>query len=164
MSLLIDGHNLIAKLPGISLNDPYDEAKLVERLRSYRARTGKRIVVVFDGGVPAGWSADLSCGGITVIFASPGRTADRIIVERIRRDRNPRGLVVVSSDHEVMAAAEERGARVMSAESFAATLSAPPPAAGDRADVKLSPTEVEEWLSIFGADEKPISPAEETGS
>jgi len=129
MSLLIDGHNLIAKLPGISLNDPYDEAKLVERLRSYRARTGKRIVVVFDGGVPAGWSADLSCGGITVIFASPGRTADRIIVERIRRDRNPRGLVVVSSDHEVMAAAEERGARVMSAESFAATLR-PRPAGG----------------------------------
>ncbi|HIP97216.1 MAG TPA: hypothetical protein EYH32_08400 [Anaerolineae bacterium] len=159
MSLLIDGHNLIAKLPGISLDDPHDEAKLVERLRSYRARTGKRIVVVFDGGVPAGWSADLSCGGITVIFASPGRTADRIIVERIRRDRNPRGLVVVSSDHEVTAAAVERGARVMSAESFAAMLSAPPPAAGDRADVKLSPAEVEEWLSIFGADEEHSSSA-----
>ncbi len=153
MPLLIDGHNLIAKLPGISLDDPHDEARLVERLRSYRARTGKCMVVVFDGGVPAGWSASLSCGGITVIFAAPGRTADGIIIERIRRDRNPRGLVVVSSDHEVMAAAEERGARVMSAESFAATLNAPPPAIEDRADVKLSPAEVEEWLSIFGANE-----------
>ena len=116
MPLLIDGHNLIAKLPGISLDDPHDEAKLVERLRSYRARTGKRIVVVFDSGVPAGWSADLSGGGITVIFAAPGRPADRIIVERISHARNPRGLVVVSSDHEVTTVAEERGARVMSAE------------------------------------------------
>jgi predicted RNA-binding protein with PIN domain len=154
MPLLIDGHNLIARLPSISLSDPYDEAKLVERLRGYRARTGKRIVVVFDGGVPAGWSADLSGGGITVVFAAPGRTADRIIIERIRHSRSPHSLVVVSSDHEVTAVAEERGARVVSAESFASALDAPPPAAEDRADVKLSPAEVEEWLNIFGADGK----------
>lgn len=154
MPLLIDGHNLIAKLPGISLDDPYDEAKLVERLRSYRARTGMRIVVVFDGGVPAGWSADLSGGGITVVFAAPGRPADRIIIERIRRSRNLRGLLVVSSDHEVTVVAQERGARVISAESFAAALDAPPPSAEDRADVKLSPADVEEWLNIFGADGK----------
>jgi predicted RNA-binding protein with PIN domain len=151
MPLLIDGHNLIAKLPGISLDDPHDEAKLVERLRSYRARTGKRIVVVFDSGVLAGWSADLSGGGITVIFAAPGRPADWIIVERIRRARNPRGLVVVSSDREVTTVAEARGAQVMSAESFAAMLNAPP-VVEDQADVKLSPAEVEEWLHIFGAD------------
>ncbi len=154
MPLLIDGHNLIARLPGISLDDPYDEAKLVERLRSYRARTGKRIVVVFDGGVPAGWSADLSSGGITVIFAAPGRPADKIIIERIRRSRDPRELVVVSSDREVTAVAEECGARVMPAESFAATLNAPSPAVGERADVTLSPAEVKEWLNIFGADGK----------
>lgn len=154
MPLLIDGHNLIARLPGISLDDPHDEAKLVERLRSYRARTGKRIVVVFDGGVPAGWSADLSSGGITVIFAAPGRPADKIIIERIRRSRNPHELVVVSSDHEVIAAAEERGARLIPAESFAATLNAQPLAIKKRADVKLSSAEVKEWLNIFGADEE----------
>jgi len=150
MPLLIDGHNLIAKLPGISLDDPHDEAKLVERLRRYRAHTGKRITVVFDGGVPAGWSADLSGGGITVIFAAPGKPADRIIIERIRRSRNPRNLVVISSDREVMAVAEECGARVVPAESFAATLNTPPPAIEERTDVKLSPVEVEEWLHIFG--------------
>ncbi len=152
MPLLIDGHNLIAKLPGISLADPYDEAKLVERLRRYRAHTGKRIVVVFDNGVPAGWSADLSGGGITVVFAAPGRTADKIIIERIRRSRNPRALTVVSSDHEVTAAAQERGARAISAESFAEILSTPCSGGDDRAEVKLSPAEVEEWLHIFGAN------------
>ncbi|MDY7042089.1 MAG: NYN domain-containing protein [Chloroflexota bacterium] len=154
MPLLIDGHNLIAKLPGISLADPHDEAKLVQRLRSYRARTGEQIVVIFDGGVPAGWSADLSGGGITVVFAAPGRSADRILIERIRRTRNPRRMVVVSSDHEVVAVAEERRAQVMSAESFAIKLNAPPPAIEERADVKLSPAEVEDWLRVFGVNEK----------
>ena len=47
MPLLIDGHNLIAKLPSISLDDPHDETQLVELLRRYRARTGKRIQVIF---------------------------------------------------------------------------------------------------------------------
>ncbi|MCR4407088.1 MAG: NYN domain-containing protein [Anaerolineae bacterium] len=154
MLLLIDGHNLIAKLPGISLDDPHDEARLVERLRRYRAHTGKRIVVVFDCGVPAGWSADLSGGGITVIFAAPGKPADRIIIERIRRSRNPRDLAVISSDREVMAVAEEYGARVIPADSFVATLSTPPPTIEERAELKLSPIEVEEWLHIFGADEE----------
>ena len=42
MPVLIDGHNLIAKLPGIHLDDPDDEERLVERLRRYQARTGKR--------------------------------------------------------------------------------------------------------------------------
>ena len=33
MLYLIDGHNLIGQMPGLSLDDPHDEAKLVERLK-----------------------------------------------------------------------------------------------------------------------------------
>jgi len=33
MPYLIDGHNLIAQMPGFSLSDPDDEARLVLRLR-----------------------------------------------------------------------------------------------------------------------------------
>ena len=56
MPLLIDGHNLIGRgqLPGLRLDDPDDEAKLVTRLRAYCARARKRATVVFDRGLPGG--------------------------------------------------------------------------------------------------------------
>ena len=151
MPLLIDGHNLIGRgqLPGLRLDDPDDEAKLVARLRTYCARTRKRITVVFDHGLPGGRSRELSGGGVEVVFASAGRTADGILRERVRRARDPRGLTVVTSDNEVIAVARARGARVMRSEEFAAQLNVPRTVEAE-SDVHLSAEEVEEWLNVFG--------------
>ena len=148
MPLLIDGHNLIGRLPDLRLDDPDDEAKLVVRLRSYCARTRKRATVVFDHGLPGGRSWPLSGGGVTAVFASPGRTADGILGERIRRARNPRGLTVVSSDQKVVAAAQARGARAVRSEEFAGQLNASRMDA-DKRDVNLSADQVEQWLKVF---------------
>jgi hypothetical protein len=149
MALLIDGHNLIGRLPDLSLDDPHDEAKLVARLRTYCARTGKRATVAFDHGLPGGRSRELSGGRVEVVFASAGRTADGILRGRIRRARDPRGLTVVTSDREVMAAAQARGSRVIRSEEFALQLSAPSPG-GVEEDVHLSADELAEWLKVFG--------------
>lgn len=146
-------------MPDVHLDDPHDEAKLVERLRRYRAHTGARIVVIFDGGLPAGESADLSGGGVTVVFARPGVPADALIIRRIRQAKNPRRLTVVTSDAEVADAARTRGASVVSSREFAAELNAPPAAQADAAEklksarVKLSPQELAEWLALFDAQE-----------
>lgn len=43
MHWLIDGHNLIGKMPTLHLDDPHDEEKLVQILQQYRARTGHKI-------------------------------------------------------------------------------------------------------------------------
>nr|HID13731.1 hypothetical protein [Anaerolineae bacterium] len=155
MPLLIDGHNLIGRLPNLRLDDPNDEAKLVARLRAYCARTGRRATVVFDQGLPGGRSQELSGGGVEVVFAAAGRTADGILRGRIRRARDPRGLTVVTSDHEVIAAARARGARVMRSEEFAVHLRAPRPVDdGEEKDTHLSAEEIEEWLKVFGGDER----------
>ncbi len=155
MPLLIDGHNLIGRLPDLRLDDPDDEAKLVARLRTYCARTGKRATVVFDRGLPGGRSWELSGGGVEVIFAATGHIADGVLRERIRQARDPRGLTVVTSDRQVVAAAQARGARVKRSEEFAAHLSAPRPVDGGGKDVHLSVEEVEEWLKMFeGGDEE----------
>ncbi len=155
MPILIDGHNLIGKLPDIRLDDPDDEAKLVVRLRTYCARTNKRVTVVFDHGLPGGPSRELSGGGVKAIFAVAGRTADGILCERIRRARDPRGLTVVTSDHQVIAAAQARGARVVRSEEFAAQLNTPRAVETieTERDVSLSADEVEEWLQLFGNEE-----------
>lgn len=154
MFLLIDGHNLIGQMADIRLDDPHDEAKLVERLRRYRARSGAKITVIFDGGLPAGESVELSGGGITAVFARPGVPADALILRRVRQARNPRGLTVVTSDAEVAGAARSQGARVVSSSEFATELNVPPTAVSGEsksADISLSPQEVEEWLALFGA-------------
>lgn len=152
MPFLIDGHNLIGRgrLPGLRLDDPDDEAKLVLRLRTYCARTGKRITVVFDHGLPGGRSWELSGGGVETVFAPAGRTADSILRERIRRTRDPQGLTVVTSDRQVIVAAQARGVRVVRSEEFAAQLSASRAAEVEQRDVHLSTEEVEEWLKVFG--------------
>jgi hypothetical protein len=151
MPLLIDGHNLIGQMPDLRLDDPDDEAKLVARLRTYCARERKRATVVFDHGLPGGQSEALSGAGVNVVFASAGRSADGILRERIREARDPRALLVVSSDRAVIAAAKAGKVRLMRAEVFAARLGAPARGTESAQEPQLSPEEVEEWMQIFGA-------------
>lgn len=152
MPYLIDGHNLIGQLPDLSLDDPHDEAKLVERLKGAMARRRQRCTVVFDGGLPGGPSRDLSSYSVQVVFAHGGTTADAIILERIRETRDRGSLTIVSADREIMAAARRRRMRVIAPQAFAAMLDAPVPAESDEAlpDRLLSQDEVADWLRLFG--------------
>ncbi len=146
MPLLIDGHNLISRLPDIDLSDPDDEVKLVRRLRQYCYRERRRATVVFDGGPPGGLERDLSNERVRVIFA---RDADAAIRQQIHRARDRRGLLVVSSDRAVQEAARALGARPVDAEAFAVELMAvrhPP-----KKEKPERVTEVDEWLRLFGA-------------
>lgn len=152
MPYLIDGHNLIRQIPGLGLDDPHDEAKLVERLRSVMARKRTRCTVVFDGGLPGGLSRDLSTHSVQAVFAHGGTTADRIIIERIRQARNPASLIVVSADREILQEAERRGARAMSPAAFVAEMETPEVRSDTDPNPRVSPSEVERWLRIFGAD------------
>jgi len=151
MLYLIDGHNLIAQMPELSLADPNDEAQLVWRLRQFAARKRCRITVVFDHGVPGGWSRELSTGAVQVVFAGSHTNADRVILERIRETKTPGNLRVVSSDSEVRRAAEARRAGVIPAQEFARILSAPPcrKAHHERDHISLSQDEVKEWMRLF---------------
>ena len=149
--LLIDGHNLIAQVPGLALDDPDDEQKLIVLLRKYAARRRAKIVVVFDTGIPGGRSNELSGGGVTAIFAAAKHTiADRILIERINDFPRPADWTVISSDNQVRAAALKRKAMLKSAQEFATIMTAPPKG-DDRSVVeeKLSTEEVTEWLKVF---------------
>jgi predicted RNA-binding protein with PIN domain len=149
MPILIDGHNLIGRLPMLSLEDPDDEEKLVRLLRSYRARTGKRITVVFDAGENSSLAHTRQLGGIQIIFAPRGRTADALIAKRVQQSRDPRAWLVVTSDRNLAQVVGQHGARVQSAEDFAARMEPPASRSIEWKDTPLSPNEVEVWLSLF---------------
>jgi hypothetical protein len=159
MVYLIDGHNLIGQLPDLKLDDPDDEAKLVQKLIGFTARTKKRVVVIFDHGLPGGRSR-MSTGMVEVIFASRPSEADALMIGRIKAAPDPGQWTVVSSDQTVLEAARARKMRIIRSRDFASELNRPAPAPrrtahkdGGAHDVHVSAAEVEEWLRIFGADE-----------
>ena len=177
MNYIIDGHNLIAKIPGLSLSMPDDEDQLITLLSKYGAheignplleRAGKplskragrplseragQIEVYFDG-APPGHAGASTYGRVRAYFVQKSSSADEAILERLRRmGKSARSWVVVTSDRNVQAAAHEAHARVMSAEDFAwrlhASLQRGGSQAGNSPDQPLSQAEVDEWLNIF---------------
>lgn len=151
MPYLIDGHNLIGQIPNISLDDPNDEAQLVQRLAAFAARTGKNCVVVFDHGLPGG-SSRMSSRAVQVVFASQRSTADRVMMERIKKIPDPKGWIVVSSDNDVLETAKLRRMGTLTSPEFAALMQSPPKPKidpGEAADVHLSASEVDEWMQMF---------------
>jgi hypothetical protein len=167
MHYLIDGHNLIGRLPDINLDDPDDEVELVLRLRSWSARKrGRRVTVIFDRGLPGGKDRGLSTSKVQVIFASSGQTADALLIKRIRRVKNPREYILVTSDNRILRVAEERRMPVQKADDFALKLSPElgvseeksleeeDEAQGAELDPKLSDAELDMWLDLFNSPDE----------
>lgn len=162
MPYLIDGHNLIGRLDGVSLGDPRDEDKLIARLASFARLGNKRVTVVFDPApheVIGRLNTREQRGGIMVIWAPAGRSADDVLREEITATKDRKGLIVVSSDAAVAGFARVSGVRALSSSDFARQLR------GNREELAPEkPAEVgnvDEWLGVFKeppAREKPIQP------
>lgn len=154
MPFLIDGHNLIGRMPEISLADPDDEARLVREIRRYCLRHRRRAVVVFDAGLFGGQSRALSTPEVEVVFASGKQSADDVIRGRLLRARDRRGWIVVSSDRGIQQTAQALGARVVSSETFAAMMrgefsKAEGPPGEEKETAALTEAEIREWLDLF---------------
>ena len=156
MNLLIDGHNLIGQTPGLRLDDPDDEAKLVLLLRSYAARRRhSQLVVIFDHGV-YGHPQQLNGYGVSCHFARSPQDADTQIINRIQALKNPRSWALVSADRVLIQAARARGVHVIDARAFGIQLGTPrarsasqPP---EKREQPLSDPEIQEWLRLFGEE------------
>jgi predicted RNA-binding protein with PIN domain len=156
---LIDGHNLIGQrlIPGIHLEQEDDEARLVMWLRARQPNLRRKMVVIFDGGIPGGTSLALSGSGVTAIFAAHRRSnADKIILARVREAMPAANLTVVTNDGVLRQAVGSLGAQVMRGDEFIRRLQQPARgravgSASPKVEPKLSKREVDEWMQMFGA-------------
>jgi hypothetical protein len=162
MPYLIDGHNLIPKIPGMNLGDVDDETQLIEMLQEFCRRRRKQVEVYFDN-APAGQPRARKFGLVTARFARAGQSADSLIHAHLQRlERSARNWTVVSSDHQVQAAARAARAKFISSEVFARELLAVLASSeslgealsepGMEGETRLSSEELDEWLSLFGGD------------
>jgi predicted RNA-binding protein with PIN domain len=153
MPYLVDGHNLIPKIPGLALSDPEDEQRLIELLVEFCNRQSKQVEVFFDNAPPGGTRAR-NFGRVTARFVRQGLPADEAIRKRLGTlGRTARNWTVVSSDQAVQAEARAAQARVLTSDAFARllnqTVDAARPDPGASSEANLKPEEVEEWLKLF---------------
>jgi predicted RNA-binding protein with PIN domain len=160
MPYLIDGHNLIPKIPGMDLGDVDDETQLIEKLQEFCRRRRKQVEVYFDN-APAGQPRARKLGLVTARFARAGQSADALIHAHLQRlGRSARNWTVVSSDHQVQAAARAARAKFVTSEAFARELGvalAAPEGSGEvpgesEMETGISSEELDEWLNLFGGD------------
>ncbi|GAB4272397.1 MAG: NYN domain-containing protein [Deferrisomatales bacterium] len=147
--LLIDGHNLIGRTPGLSLaREEEGRERVLRRIAARKGSGGRPVVVVFDGPRPGG-AREERFGGVRVVFAPASRTADGEILRRLRAG-NPRAATVVTSDRKLADRAASLGAEVWSCERFWASLTKEktrPRSPPDKP--RPSREDVETWLRLF---------------
>ena len=91
MPFLVDGDNLLGT-SGRPRSDVEKQRLAAELGRFARARK-RSLTVVFDGTPPV---ANASRPG--VLFSGKGTTADSVIIEFLRRQKDPKGWIVVTDD------------------------------------------------------------------
>jgi predicted RNA-binding protein with PIN domain len=156
MPFIIDGHNLIPKIPGLSLQDIDDEQQLLDLLQEF-CRVNRKHVEVFFDNAPPGQPSARSFGSVVARFVREGRTADQAIRSKLNRlGGEARNWTVVSSDREVQINAKALRSRVISSEDFAQQLREAMDNSGGKTSEReneISPQELDDWMQIFGFEE-----------
>jgi predicted RNA-binding protein with PIN domain len=141
---IVDGNNLMGRLGGGTREG------LVSELCEVARRKRKRLTVVFDGPPDAGRPKVQSFGDVTVVYAAP-RTADEEIVRRIREQRDPRGVTVVTDDRALASAVSGAGARTAGVDVYrtdaSRRLGAPAASAVEKPVPPGGPKDWERWFS-----------------
>lgn len=151
---LIDGHNLIPFVKGLSLKQLDDEMRLLGLLQEFARQNRVTMEVFFDGASP-GWAGTRHFGGIKTHFVIKGKTADEAIRQRLDQIPNGSGVCVVSSDRQVQAEARNHRAKVIPSNEFAGGLVIEKPQITKRrkpAAAEMNEDDIDEWLHLFGED------------
>ncbi len=161
--MLIDGYNLLnsrAFLAPRQLDLEGQREHLLRLLHSYASRHRVQITVVFDNAEQMPQSRRVA-HSLEAIFCRPGQEADEYIRRRIREEKAPGDLTVVSSDRVIRFTARDHGVTCLRSEEFcrllrADELTASEPEEEDphppKYDPNLSESEIEFWKRMFQQD------------
>ena len=150
--ILIDGHNLIPKIRGLTLSMVDDEMALIQILSEYARLTRRKLEVYFDK-APIDKAGTRKFGSITAHFVREGTTVDEVIIQRIRKmGRKARNIKVISSDQHILRQVQACQAETLTSDVFAKEIEkvlAASPGGGKPDPEKMSAMEIENWLNLF---------------
>jgi len=116
--IVIDGYNLVPKIPRLA-NLSLEEARsfLTTQLAQYKKLKPNKMSLVFDGRSHLSeFATSYQEKGIHVIFSAHPQTADDVIIDLIRKEKNR--LIVVSSDQAILKQAQKHGSAFLSSQEF----------------------------------------------
>jgi predicted RNA-binding protein with PIN domain len=142
MPWIVDGDNVLGTWPGRTRSDAAKRL-LVREIVQLERRGRRRIVVVFDGTSPPGVSY-----GTDVHFSGPGRKADTLILERLRKEADPAGWTVVTGDRALGDQCRWVGAKVETPATLRKLLESEQ--GGEKPEAA---DDVDYWLKQFGEDD-----------
>ena len=156
MPYIIDGHNLIPHLPGLSLKDLDDEIGLIQVLGKFANLRRTKVEVYFDH-APAAQSRSIKSGLVKAVFVRQSSTADNAIKARLSQlGKDAKNWTVVSSDREILAEARSIQSRVLTAPEFAGLLREGPSRKQSEGEKTEDPDqanlEVDYWLEQFSQE------------
>jgi YacP-like NYN domain len=143
--LVVDGSNLLGRLPGFELNSPASREKLALRLQEYaHAHPRTRVTLYFDGQQASATQR----GGIEIRYSPGTQPADYFIIEYLGRLKPEQraNARLVTADRELGDNARALGVTVEAPEQFQRQIAGPPRAPADRG---LSKAEIAEWEEYF---------------
>jgi len=157
MPYLVDGHNLIPYIPGLSLKDLDDEIALIKVLQGFASQKKTRVEVYFDQ-APATRAGSRSFGSVKAHFVRQDSTADKAMINRLSRmGKDAKNWTVVTSDREILVEAKSAHSQTLKSAEFAAELRRAN--SGDSSDTdkqdtpEISNGEVDYWLGQFEGNE-----------
>lgn len=157
--ILVDGFNLIYKFPELeermyARDLPGALSGMIRILAAFAKTAKKTVTVVFDGRKKEGSDLDTeTIAGIRVHY-SLDSSADYVIMQAMKMDRQPRMTTVITSDKAIIGYLKKFGTPVITSEEFAEIHNRiMNPEIKDeeekQPDVQLSPDEISYWEKLF---------------
>jgi len=147
---IIDGNNVIGKIPSLKRLQIKDKQGSREKLASMVGRNfGKmnaKVSLHFDG-YPGG---DIKILKVKVIY-SKTVTADEMIKKEIEKSKNPRNLVVITSDSNLSDFARKCSCTIISSEDFVRQIKSPPPVEEESKRIQEI-NNPDEFKKLFGVE------------
>ncbi|MEW5798917.1 MAG: NYN domain-containing protein [Bacteroidota bacterium] len=150
---IIDGYNVVHTIPSLkkTLAHDADTARelFIQSVAQLTHRRKFRCTIVFDGSPPANSSKQSPHAPVHVMYSFP-HSADAKIKQIIEQSKNRSSLVIISSDREILNFARVCSCQTHTSKHFANLLSESDDALPEKTDTPLSPSQINEWLKIFG--------------
>jgi predicted RNA-binding protein with PIN domain len=167
-SIIIDGYNLLFYSNRFAF--PLKEGKTVvdaitDMLKEFQIfpyKMKSKFTFVFDGNKDASGNPKVqNIFGFKLIFSVPGKTADQKIIEIVRASKNPKSILVVTNDNEIINSVSFYKAKTESISSFLKRLADQIQEKSDKDksniekfNPKLTDDDLDEWMEYFSVQTK----------
>ena len=139
---IIDGYNLIGKLNNLA--NPNKEDELICLIKKFCFEKNKKAMIVFDGTI----LNNNEFGPVKVKYSSYDLSADEYIMQIISSKKNPKNLIIISSDNQIINFAKKYYCKTILSENFINKLQ-DNKKLNKKTNISLSKTQIDDWLKYF---------------